>query len=119
MGDAYSVTSDPTKLYIWSGSAWNATSFQGPQGVPGPTGSTGPTGPAGPKGDTGTQGAQGIQGTAGATGATGPAGPTTVSGNALNMSTLGTDSLLYTRKFYTISAAAPSGGIDGDVWYKV
>jgi len=98
VGDAYSVTAQPGVLYVWGtvpSAQWNSTQFQGPQGV------------QGPQGIQGTQGPQGV------------AGPTTVSANANNLSSLGSDSLLYTRKFHTISASAPSGGNDGDLWFKV
>lgn len=72
-------------------------------------GQTGPQGPAGAKGDAGpagSQGPQGLQGPSGLTGATGaigpsgpqgPAGPQAVSANANNLTTLGTDGLVYTN----------------------
>lgn len=118
-GDAYSVTAQPGYLYVWGNSVWNQTTYQGPQGVQGPTGPTGATGPAGPKGDTGATGSQGATGATGATGPAGSPGPTAVSSQTPNLSSLGTDNLLYTRKFYTISSSAPSGGQDGDIWYLV
>jgi hypothetical protein len=95
VGDAYSVTAQPGYLYIWSGTVWNQTTFQGP---PGATGATGATGPVGPQGQP---------------------GPNVVSANAPNLSVLGSDGFVFTRKFYTISSSAPSGGNDGDVWYLV
>lgn len=87
------------------GSWVNFGQIQGPQGEKGDTGDTGPkgdtgdTGETGAKGDTGDQGIQGVQGdqgVAGDDGSTGPEGPTAVSADAGNMSTLGTDSLLFT-----------------------
>lgn len=75
---------------------------QGPAGADGAAGAPGadstvpgPQGPAGVDGAAGPQGAAGADGAPGAAGAAGPAGPSAVSVDALNLATLGTDSLVF------------------------
>src|ERR1700741_253674 len=72
-------------------------------------GGTGPPGPAGPPGPTGPTGATG------ATGATGPAGPSTVSANANNKATLGSDSFILVQGVGTgASATTHAQTVSGD-----
>ena len=129
VGDAYIVDSDGD-LYSWTGSAWVSVGQivgpQGPQGVQGIEGIQGETGATGPQG---IQGIQGIQGEAGpqgptgadgATGATGPQGPAGADGvNGADgapgpegpQGPAGEDGR------YIVSATAPTGAVEGDVWF--
>jgi len=68
--------------------AQGATGSQGPQGATGSQGPTGATGPQGPQGSTGSTGATGSQGPQG------PPGPSSVSTDAGNIATLGSDNLV-------------------------
>ena len=132
----------PPVMRIWDGAAWAVhTGPQGPQGpagadgaassVPGPQGPPGldstvpgPQGPPGldstvpgPQGPAGADSTvPGPQGPAGADstvpGPQGPPGPTAVSADAGNVTTLGTDSLVYT------SAAAIGAALD-DRWVNI
>ena len=60
-------------------------------GATGPTGAAGPTGPTGPAGADGSNGSDGTDGTDGS------------DGTSINI---------------TVSSSSPSGGNDGDVWFK-
>jgi hypothetical protein len=80
----------------------------GPTGMTGMTGMTGNTGAQGPPdGNTGATGMTGMTGNTGAQGpadgATGAIGPTGNTGATLNI---------------TVSSNAPSGGSDGDLWFR-
>lgn len=50
-------------------------------------------------------------------GAQGPPGPTAISADANNAARLGSDNLTFVP--ITISSAAPSGGSDGDIWFRI
>ena len=73
----------------------------GAQGPQGPAGNDGPQGPQGPAGNDGPQGPQGPAGNDGAQGPQGPQGPaggTSVSVDANNFSTLGSDGKIFTPR---------------------
>jgi hypothetical protein len=77
-----------SRQFVYYDSFW----VEATTAVAGPAGPTGPTGPAGPLGPSG-----GPTGPTGPTGATGPTGPFPP---------------------VTISTAAPSGGSNGNLWFR-
>jgi len=94
--------------------------------VQGKQGELGPTGPQGPPGDTGAQGPRGYQGEQGPTGPSGVASATSplvyndsTKNVSVNLDELADDILNRAgiRKI-TISSKGPSGGANGDIWFK-
>lgn len=99
-GDVW-YNSDTGQQFVYYDSYWveSAASVNGPTGPTGPAGPTGPTGPTGADstvpGPTGPTGANStVPGPTGPTGATGPFPPV------------------------TFSTSAPSGGSNGDLWFR-
>ena len=95
----------------------------GPTGATGATGSTGQTGSTGATGPTGQTGSQGITGATGAQGVTGPTGETGSTGSTGSQGATGvtgptgpTGPTGVGR--YTVLDTAPTGPINGDVWYN-
>lgn len=106
------LTYEANELVQWNGEVWKALTEntnsepseantdwemfikEGPTGPQGPQGPQGIQGPEGPEGPTGPQGPQGIQGPVGSDGQS-------------------------IQDVTTISTSAPSGGVDGDIWFQV
>jgi hypothetical protein len=92
--------------------------FTGPQGTQGPQGFTGPQGAQGTQGFTGPQGTQGFTGPVGATGPTGATGPVAGSANQVvykDGTNAAAGSANLTFNGTTLTAAAFSGPLTGNV----
>jgi hypothetical protein len=104
--------------------------IQGPQGIQGIQGETGPQGPQGPQGIQGETGATGATGATGDQGLTGPAGPNDIStatttpftsliAGAAGFAKQATKSEVQTAAGISYGTADPSGGSDGDIYFKI
>jgi hypothetical protein len=86
------------RVFVWNGEFWTKQITPGIEGPPGPPGADGLNGDDGEPGPVGPEGPPGPPGADGEPGPTGPTGPAPFNS--------------------TLSTALPSGGGDGDVWFR-
>jgi hypothetical protein len=94
------------------------TGATGPQGSTGPQGPQGTTGLQGPTGSQGVKGDKGDKGDTGAAGPQGPLGPIGPQGPKGDTGATGPSGASGAAAAITISDAAPSAPLDGQLWWE-